>query len=44
MIQFLSMIVIAVSAMAVMGLVAHAATLVSDYIRRISKERKEEGK
>lgn len=44
MIQFLSMIAIAVATMTVMGLVAHAATLISDYIRRISKERKEEGK
>ena len=44
MIQFLLIIVWATAAMTVMGLVAHAATLISDYIRRISKERKEEGK
>ena len=44
MIQFLMVIAGAVMAMTVMGLVAHTATLVSDYIRRISKERKEEGK
>ena len=44
MIQFLMVVAGAVMAMTVMGLCAHAATLVSDYIRRISKERKEEGK